>query len=49
LGKISGSTTEKEITVFKSVGVAIQDFVVANRIYEKSRIHKFGIEINLFD
>ena len=49
LGKIAGRTTEKEITVFKSVGVAIQDFVVANRIYEKSRIQKFGIEINLFD
>jgi len=49
LGKISGRTTEKEITVFKSVGVAIQDFVVANRVYEKSRIQKFGIEINLFD
>jgi ornithine cyclodeaminase/alanine dehydrogenase-like protein (mu-crystallin family) len=49
LGKVSGRTTENEITVFKSVGVAIQDFVVANRIYEKSRIRKFGIEINLFD
>jgi ornithine cyclodeaminase/alanine dehydrogenase-like protein (mu-crystallin family) len=49
LGKISGRATENEITVFKSVGVAIQDFVVANCIYEKSRIKKFGIEINLFD
>lgn len=49
LGKIEGRFSENEITVFKSVGVAIQDFVVANRIYEKSRIQKFGIEINLFD
>ncbi|MDX1286307.1 MAG: hypothetical protein R3182_14910, partial [Draconibacterium sp.] len=49
LGKIEGRTSENEITVFKSVGVAIQDFVVANRVYEKAIIKGFGQAINLFE
>lgn len=48
-GKIEGRYSESEITVFKSVGVAIQDFVVANRIYEKSITNLFGQAIRLFD
>lgn len=44
-----GRTSDKEITVFKSVGVAIQDFVVANRIYEKAIKAGFGQAINLFE
>jgi alanine dehydrogenase len=49
LGQIPGRTADDEITVFKSVGVAIQDFVVAHRIYEKSLVESFGQKINLFD
>ncbi len=49
LGNIPGRTSDTEITVFKSVGVAIQDFVVANRIYEKSLQNPFGQEIYLFE
>lgn len=49
LGRIKGRTSENEITVFKSVGVAIQDFVVANRIYEKALSSGFGQKINLFE
>lgn len=49
LKQIEGRSSEKEITVFKSVGVAIQDFVVANRIYEKALLSGFGQEINLFE
>ena len=49
LGKINGRTSETEITVFKSVGIAIQDFVVANRIYEKSLKEGFGQKVNLFE
>lgn len=48
-GKIKGRSSAREITVFKSVGVAIQDFAVANKIYEKSLNGKFGQEIRLFD
>lgn len=49
LGKINGRTSKTEITVFKSVGVAIQDFVVANRIYEKALENDFGQKVNLFE
>jgi len=49
LKRIEGRTSESEITVFKSVGVAIQDFVVANRIYEKALLKGFGQAVSLFE
>jgi len=49
LNKIDGRITENEITVFKSVGVAIQDFMVANQIYEKALKSSFGQSICLFE
>ena len=49
LKRITGRTSEEEITVFKSVGVAIQDFVVANRIFEKAVVAGFGQSFSLFD
>lgn len=49
LGKIEGRKSGEEITVFKSVGVAIQDYVIANRIYEKAIKEGFGQNFNLFD
>lgn len=49
LGKIKGRNKPDEITLFKSVGVAIQDFTVANKIYEKSIAKSFGQSISLFD
>jgi len=35
LGKAEKRKSDKEITVFKSVGIAIQDLVVANEAYNK--------------
>lgn len=35
-GKISGREDDKEVTLFKSVGLAIVDIVVANYFYKKS-------------
>lgn len=49
LNKISGRESEDEITLFKSVGVAIQDFAVATDIYNNSLKASFGQEINLFE
>jgi len=49
LKKISGRESEDQITLFKSVGVAIQDFAVANDIYNNALKQCFGQEINLFD
>jgi len=48
LNKISGRESEKDITVFKSVGVAIQDYAVATDIYNNAQKKLFGTEIDLF-
>jgi ornithine cyclodeaminase/alanine dehydrogenase len=48
-GQIPGRRSSDEITIFKSVGVAIQDYLVANRIYEKAKQESFGQMVNLFD
>jgi ornithine cyclodeaminase/alanine dehydrogenase-like protein (mu-crystallin family) len=49
LNKIPGRESEDEITVFKSVGVAIQDFAVATDIYNFALNEGFGVEMNLFE
>ena len=49
LDKIGGRTSEEEITVFKSVGVAIQDFVVAGDIYTSSLKKSFGTDFKIFE
>ncbi len=48
-GKIAGRTTPAEITLFKSVGTAIQDLAVADRIFQKSRELGFGEEIRFYE
>ena len=49
LNRIDGRNSSNETTLFKSVGNAIQDFEVANRIFNKSLIEKFGQEIRLYE
>lgn len=49
LKRMEGRTSPEDITVFKSVGTAIQDFVVADEIYNKSVREKFGAEIKLYE
>lgn len=48
-GTIPGRTSPEEITLFKSVGTAIQDLIVADRIFNKSRDMKLGQEIRLYE
>lgn len=49
LNRIEGRQSSEEITLFKSVGNAIQDFVVADRIYTKSLDENFGREFRLHE
>lgn len=49
LNRITGRESENQITIFKSVGVAIQDYAVATDIYNFSLEQGFGFEINLFE
>jgi len=48
-GQIQGRETPAEITLFKSVGTAIQDLVVADGIFQKSRRLNFGEEIRFYE
>jgi ornithine cyclodeaminase/alanine dehydrogenase-like protein (mu-crystallin family) len=48
-GKVAGRTNEKQITLFKSNGIAIEDIVVAGQIYELARKRKVGKEIPMWD
>ena len=49
LNKISGRESDDQITIFKSVGVAIQDYEVASDIYNYSLEKEFGVEFRLFE
>jgi alanine dehydrogenase len=47
-GKIPGRTNRDQITLFKSNGIAIEDVVVAGRVYELARQRKMGREVPMF-
>jgi len=46
-GLKSGRVNDKEITLFKSVGLAIQDAATALKVYEKALENKVGREVKL--
>lgn len=46
-GKKLGRTSDKEITIFKSVGTAVIDVSTAKQVYELARAKKIGIEIEI--
>jgi alanine dehydrogenase len=48
-GKIPGRTSRDQITLFKSNGIAIEDIVVAGRIYELARERGLGREVPLWE
>ncbi len=47
LNRIAGRESDHQITIFKSVGVAIQDYAVATDIYNCSLEQGFGFDIKL--
>jgi len=47
-GKIPGRTGPSQITLFKSSGIAIEDIVVAGRLYELARERGLGKEIPMW-
>lgn len=46
-GKLPGRVNEEEITLFKSVGLAVQDVVVAQLLLEKATRQSLGQEVEL--
>jgi len=47
-GQISGRAQPEQITLFKSNGIAIEDIVVAGRVYELARTRAIGTEIPMW-
>jgi alanine dehydrogenase len=47
-GKIPGRTSDDQISLFKSNGIAIEDIVVAGRIYELARARGMGRQIPIW-
>ncbi len=46
-GKAAGRTSAHEVTLFKSVGVAIQDLAAATRVLEQAEVRGFGRMVQL--
>jgi ornithine cyclodeaminase len=46
-GELAGRENEQEITIFKSVGLAIVDIVVAKYFYDKACKNKVGVTVDL--
>ncbi len=44
-GNIRGRTSDEEITLFKTVGIGVQDVVTAGEIYRKATAAGVGTEI----
>jgi len=47
LGTLKGRTTEDEIIIFKTVGIAIQDIITADAIYKRARTLGIGLKIKI--
>ncbi|HYL45829.1 MAG TPA: ornithine cyclodeaminase family protein [Candidatus Limnocylindrales bacterium] len=47
-GKISGRTDPRQMTLFKSVGIAVEDIVLAGRIYALARERGVGREVPMW-
>jgi len=46
IGAKSGRTSESEITLFKSLGLAIEDVVCADYLYKKASANNFGTYVD---
>jgi ornithine cyclodeaminase len=42
LGQAAGRTSDSQITLFKSLGLAIEDLACAEYLFEKARNHSVG-------
>ena len=46
-GKKTGRTSDEQITLFKSCGVAVQDAVSASIVIKNSESHNLGILVHI--
>ena len=48
-GKVTGRTSRDQITLFKSNGIAIEDVLVAELVYERARERGMGRDVPIFE
>ncbi len=46
-GEVVGRTSDQDVTLFKSVGIAVQDLAAATRVLEQAEIQGFGKMVQL--
>ncbi len=46
-GKVQGRRTREEITLFKSLGMAVEDVATARYVYDRARANGIGVHIEL--
>jgi ornithine cyclodeaminase len=46
-GKVPGRQSEKEVTLFKSLGLAVEDLAAAHYVYQKALAKKIGTMVEL--
>jgi len=47
LGRVPGRRAPTEVTLFKSLGIAVEDLAAAHHIYQKALGRGGGIELDL--
>jgi ornithine cyclodeaminase/alanine dehydrogenase-like protein (mu-crystallin family) len=47
VGRVSGRPDEKSITLFKSLGIAMEDVALASKVYELAMKNGIGLEVPL--
>ncbi len=47
LGKLGGRQSTDEITVFETVGIAVEDLAAAWLVYQQAKAHGIGIEVEI--
>jgi ornithine cyclodeaminase/alanine dehydrogenase-like protein (mu-crystallin family) len=47
IGKAPGRTSDQEITIFDSSGLAVQDIVCAHYVYQQAAERNLGVEVDL--
>ena len=47
-GKVPGRTSDEQITLFRSNGIAIEDIVTAGRVYELARERGLGKQVAMW-
>jgi ornithine cyclodeaminase/alanine dehydrogenase-like protein (mu-crystallin family) len=46
-GKKQGRATDREVTIFKSVGIAVEDIATAVHVYEQAKLKGLGTQVAL--